>query len=82
MNGWSGPLEPVPRYNDAAARKYFPHENARGQRFGQSFETSGDIEVVGVVAANIAMFMVSAVHVKVDKQVSATFIMQAVYVGM
>jgi predicted permease len=35
--------------NDAAARKYFPHENPLNQRWGQSFETSGDVEIVGVV---------------------------------
>ena len=36
--------------NDAAARKYFPRENAIGQHFGQSYETAGDLEVVGIVA--------------------------------
>ena len=36
--------------NEAAANKYFPRENPVGQRFGQSFETAGDLEVVGVVA--------------------------------
>jgi len=35
--------------NDAAARKYFPHENALGQHFGSAFEQSGDFEIVGVV---------------------------------
>jgi len=35
--------------NDAAARKYFPHENPLNQHWGQSFETSGDVEIVGVV---------------------------------
>ena len=35
--------------NEQAARKYFPNEQAIGQRFGNSFETSGDMEIVGVV---------------------------------
>ena len=35
--------------NEAAVRKYFPHENPIGQRFGQFFEVSGDIEIVGIV---------------------------------
>jgi predicted permease len=35
--------------NEQAARKYFPNEQAIGQRFGTSFETSGDMEIVGVV---------------------------------
>ena len=35
--------------NDAAARKYFPGENPIGQRFGSSIETSGQIEIVGIV---------------------------------
>jgi predicted permease len=35
--------------NDAAARKYFQHENPLNQRFGETFETSGDFEIVGVV---------------------------------
>jgi len=36
--------------NDTAARKYFPGESPIGQRFGQSFETTGEMEVVGVVS--------------------------------
>jgi len=36
--------------NDAAARKYFAGENPVGQHFGQSYETTGDMEVVGVVS--------------------------------
>src|SRR5262249_28679445 len=36
--------------NDTAARKYFPGENPVGQHFGQSYETSGDMDVVGVVS--------------------------------
>src|SRR5258708_24319133 len=35
--------------NDAAARKYFPRENPIGQHFGQSFETTSDMESIGVV---------------------------------
>ena len=35
--------------NEAAARKYFSGENPIGRRFGQSFETTGDFEIVGVV---------------------------------
>jgi predicted permease len=35
--------------NEAAVRKYFLHENPIGQRFGQFFEVSGDIEIVGIV---------------------------------
>ncbi len=35
--------------NEAAARKYFPNENPLGQRFGSSLETSGQLEIVGVV---------------------------------
>jgi predicted permease len=35
--------------NEAAARKYFPNENPIGQRFGSSIETSGELEVVGVL---------------------------------
>jgi predicted permease len=35
--------------NEAAARKYFPNENAIGQRFGSSVENSGQIEIVGVL---------------------------------
>lgn len=35
--------------NDAAARKYFPDQNPIGQRFGTSLETSGQLEIVGVL---------------------------------
>jgi predicted permease len=35
--------------NEAAAKKYFPEGNPIGRRFGSSVETSGQIEVVGVV---------------------------------
>ncbi len=35
--------------NQAAARKWFPNANPVGHRFGSSPETSGDIEVVGVL---------------------------------
>jgi len=35
--------------NEALARQYFPHGDPLGQRFGQFFETAGDLEVVGVV---------------------------------
>ena len=35
--------------NDAAAKKYFPEGNPVGRRFGGSPETTGQIEVVGVV---------------------------------
>jgi predicted permease len=35
--------------NGAAARKYFPNESPIGRRFGASPETSGQIEIVGVV---------------------------------
>jgi predicted permease len=35
--------------NEAAARKYFAGENPIGRRFGQSFETTSDFEIVGVV---------------------------------
>jgi predicted permease len=35
--------------NDAAAKKYFPNENAIGQRFGSSVENSSQLEIVGVV---------------------------------
>jgi len=35
--------------NEAAARKYFPSENPIGQHFGSSPETSGDLEIVGVL---------------------------------
>jgi predicted permease len=35
--------------NEAAARKYFARENPIGRRFGQTFETAGDLEIIGVV---------------------------------
>jgi predicted permease len=35
--------------NEAAGRKFFPDEDPLGRRFGQSPETSGEIEIVGVV---------------------------------
>ena len=35
--------------NEAAARKYFPGENPIGRRFGQSVETAGQIEIVGLL---------------------------------
>jgi predicted permease len=35
--------------NQAAARKYFPNENPVGQRFGTSPETTGQMEIVGVL---------------------------------
>ncbi|HJR61019.1 MAG TPA: FtsX-like permease family protein, partial [Vicinamibacterales bacterium] len=35
--------------NESAAKKYFPEGNPVGRRFGSSLETSGQVEVVGVV---------------------------------
>ena len=35
--------------NEAAVRKYFPNENPIGRRFGTSVETSGQMEIVGVL---------------------------------
>jgi predicted permease len=35
--------------NETAARKYFPDGNPIGRRFGSSVETSGQLEIVGVV---------------------------------
>jgi predicted permease len=35
--------------NEAAVRKFFPNEQPLGRRFGSSPETSGQIEVIGVV---------------------------------
>lgn len=35
--------------NEAAARKYFPNENPLGRRFGSSMETTGEMEIVGVL---------------------------------
>jgi predicted permease len=35
--------------NEAAVRKYFPNEHPVGRRFGSSMETTGDVEIVGVL---------------------------------
>ena len=35
--------------NEAAARKYFPNQNPLGQHFGSSLETTGQLEIVGVL---------------------------------
>ena len=35
--------------NEAAARKYFGRQNPIGQRFGSSLETTGQLEIVGIV---------------------------------
>ena len=35
--------------NEAAVRKYFPNEDPIGKRFGSSPETSGQLEIVGVL---------------------------------
>ena len=35
--------------NEAAVRKFFPNEDPLGRRFGSSVETSGEMEVVGVL---------------------------------
>jgi predicted permease len=35
--------------NEAAVRKFFPNENPIGQRFGNSLETAGQTEIIGVV---------------------------------
>jgi len=35
--------------NEAAVRKYFPNENPLGQHFGSSPETTGQLEIVGVL---------------------------------
>ncbi len=35
--------------NDAATRKYFANESPVGKRFGLSFETTGDFEIIGIV---------------------------------
>jgi predicted permease len=43
------PAPKVVMINQAAATKYFPGVNPVGQRFGTSVETSGDLEIVGVV---------------------------------
>lgn len=44
------PARRVAVLNEAAVRKFFPREDPIGQRFGNSPETSGQIEIVGVVA--------------------------------
>jgi predicted permease len=44
--------DPAPKVvviNEAAAKKYFPNENALGQRFGSSLEDAGQLEIVGIV---------------------------------
>ncbi len=43
------PAPKVAIINEAAVRKFFPDEDPIGRRFGSSPETSGQIEVVGVV---------------------------------
>jgi predicted permease len=35
--------------NEAAVRKFFPNENPIGQHFGSSIETTGQLEIVGVL---------------------------------
>jgi predicted permease len=35
--------------NETAARSYFPNENPIGKRIGSSIETSGQLEIVGVI---------------------------------
>jgi predicted permease len=35
--------------NDALAKKYFPGEDPIGKRFGQSIESTGDTEIIGIV---------------------------------
>jgi predicted permease len=39
----------VAMINEAAVRKFFPNENPLGRRFGHGPETSGEIEIVGVI---------------------------------
>jgi putative ABC transport system permease protein len=47
---WDGPTGPkVAILNEAAARRLFPDGDVLGRRIGESFEKSGEIEVVGVV---------------------------------
>ncbi len=36
--------------NETAAKKYFPNQNPIGMRFGSSPETSGQIEIVGILS--------------------------------
>ncbi len=45
----NGKAPKVALINEAAVRKFFPDEDPLGKRFGNTPETSGDIEVVGVV---------------------------------
>jgi ABC-type antimicrobial peptide transport system permease subunit len=40
----------VAMINEAAARKFFPDENPIGRRFGSTMETTGQMEIVGVVS--------------------------------
>jgi predicted permease len=41
---------PVALINEAAARRYFaPHEDPIGMRFGNSIESAGKVEIVGIV---------------------------------
>jgi predicted permease len=35
--------------NETAARRYFPNENPIGRHFGSTFETAGQLEIVGVL---------------------------------
>jgi predicted permease len=46
-DGPSGPKVAI--LNETAARRLFPNGDVLGRRVGESFETSGEIEVVGVV---------------------------------
>ena len=43
------PAPKVAIINEAAVRKFFPTEDPVGKRFGNTPETSNDIEIVGVV---------------------------------
>ena len=43
------PPSSVAIINEAAVRKFFPNEDPIGRRFGNSPETSGQIEIVGIV---------------------------------
>ncbi len=45
----NGPAPKVAIINEAAVRKFFPTEDPLGKRFGNTPETSGQIEIVGVV---------------------------------
>jgi predicted permease len=45
----NGPAPKVAIINEAAVRKFFPTEDALGQRFGNTPETSSQFEIVGVV---------------------------------